>query len=80
MCFELPWWLSSKESACNAGDAGDMDSIPGLGRSLRGENSNPLQYSCPENLVDRGAWQTTVHRVTKRWKGLSIIKPIFKYF
>ena len=45
-----------KESACNAGDAGDMDSIPGLGRSLRGGNDNPLQYSCLENPVDRGAW------------------------
>ena len=42
----LPWLLISKESACNEGDLG---SIPGLGRSLREEHSNPCQYSCLEN-------------------------------
>ena len=46
------WWLSGKESACQAGDAG---SVPGLGRSLGGGNGNPLQYSCLENPMDRGA-------------------------
>ena len=56
-----PWWLSGKESACNAGDVG---SIPGLVRSPEG-NSNPLQYSCLGNCRDRGAWQLTVHRVTR---------------
>ena len=50
-----------KESACNAGDPG---SIPGLGRSPEG-NGNPLQYSCLENPVDRGAWWATVHRVAE---------------
>ena len=40
-----PWWLSGKESASNAGDTGDMGSVPGLGRSPGGGNSNPLQYS-----------------------------------
>ena len=49
-----------KESACNAGDQG---SIPGSGRSPGKGNSNPLQYSCLENLLDRGAWQATVHGV-----------------
>ena len=44
-----------------------MDLIPGLGRSSEGENDNPLQYSCPQNPVDRGAWQATVHRVAKSW-------------
>ena len=39
------------------GNAGDMGSIPGLGRSPGGGNGNPLQYSCPENPMDRGAWQ-----------------------
>ena len=64
----IPWWLSSKEPACNAaGDAGAMGLIPVLGRSPREENSNPLQYSCLENSMDRGAWQTTVHRVVKEW-------------
>ena len=42
----LPQWLSGKESACSAGDTGDVGSIPGLGRSSGEGNSNPLQYSC----------------------------------
>ena len=45
----LPWWLSGKESACNAGDS---SSIPGLGRSPGGGKGNPLQYSCLENPMD----------------------------
>ena len=45
--------------------AGDMASIPGPGRSPGGGNGNPLQYSCMENPKDRGAWQDTVHGVTK---------------
>ena len=53
-----------KESACNAGDAG---SIPRLGRSPGVGSSNPIQYSCMENPMDRGAWKTTVHRVVKSW-------------
>ena len=57
--------LSGKESACNAGDTGDVGSIPGLGRSLGRGNDNPLQYSCLENPMDRGAWRATVHRVAK---------------
>ena len=56
-----------KESACNAGDPG---SIPGSGRSPEG-NCNPLQYSCLENSMDRGAWKATVHGVTKSWIRLS---------
>ena len=51
-----------KESAFNAGDLG---SIPGFGRSLGGQHGNPLQYSCLENSMDRKAWQTTIHGVTK---------------
>ena len=58
----LPWWLSGKESACNAGAAG---SIPGLGRSSERGYVNPLQYSCQENPVDRGPLEATVHRVAK---------------
>ena len=57
---KLPWWLSGKESACQAGD---VDLIPGSERSLGEGNGNPLQYSCLENSMDRGAWQATVHRV-----------------
>ena len=51
-----------KASACNAGDLG---SIPGSGRSPGEGNGNPLQYSCLENPMDRGAWWATVHGVTK---------------
>ena len=58
----LPWWLSSKESACNTGDVG---SIPRLGRSPRGGDGNPLQYSCLGNPMDRGAWWASVHGVAK---------------
>ena len=46
-------------------NAGDTGSIPGSGRSPGGENGNPLQYSCWENPMDRGAWRATVHRVAK---------------
>ena len=46
-------------------NAGDASSIPGLGRSPGGENGNPLQYSCLENPMDRGAWWAIVHEVTK---------------
>ena len=63
--IKLPWWHSSKESACNAGAAGDRSSIPGLGRSPGGGHGNPVQYSCLQNPMDRGAWQATVHGVTK---------------
>ena len=49
----------------NAGDARDVDSIPGLGRSPGVGNGNPLQYSCLENLGDRGAWQVTVYEVAE---------------
>ena len=45
--------------------AGDLDSIPGSGRSPGGGNDNPLQYSCLENPRDRGAWWATVHGVTR---------------
>jgi len=52
---------------CIGGDTGDMGLIPGSGRSLGGGNGNPLQYSCLENALDRGAWWATVHGVTKSW-------------
>ena len=51
-----------KESSCNAGDQG---SIPGSGRSPGEGNGNPLQYSCLENPMDRGAWQATVWGIPK---------------
>ena len=48
-------------------NAGDVGSIPGLERSPGEENGNPLHCSCLENPMDRGAWQSTVHGVTKSW-------------
>ena len=58
----FPDGSDGKEFACNAGDLG---LIPGLGRSPEEGNSYPLQYSCLENSIDGGAWQATVHGVTK---------------
>ena len=60
----LPWSLSGKESTC---DAGDLGSIPGLGRSPGEGNGYPLQYSCLDNPIDRGAWWATIHGVMKSW-------------
>ena len=58
----FPGGAEVKVSACNVGDLG---SIPGLGRSPGEGNGNPLQYSCLENPMDRGAWWATVHGVAK---------------
>ena len=65
MCSE--GWASQvalvvKNPSASAGDIRDTGSIPGLGRSLGEGNGNLLQYSCLENLMDKGAWQATVHR------------------
>ena len=54
-----------KNPTANAGDVRDTDLIPRLGTSLEGGHGNPLQYSCLENPMDRGAWWATIHRVTK---------------
>ena len=54
-----------KKSSANAGDVRDVGSIPGFGISPVGGQGNPLQHSCLENLMDRGAWRATVHRVTR---------------
>ena len=64
----FPKASEGEESACNAGDLG---SIPGSRRSSGGENDYPLQYSCLENSMDRGAWQVTVHGIAKNWTRLS---------
>ena len=64
----LPCGSAGKESAFNAGD---MGSIPGLGKSPGGGHGNPLQYSCLENPMDRGACWATDHRVTKSLTRLS---------
>ena len=68
--FGLPRWLSGKESACQCKRL-NMGSIAGSGSSPGGGHGNPLQCSCLEDPVDRGAWWATVYRVTKRWTRLS---------
>ena len=64
----FPGGSDGKESACIAGDLG---LIPVLGRSPGKGNGNPLQHSCLENSMDKGAWRATVHRVTKSRTRLS---------
>ena len=57
--------LMVKNSPANAGDVRDTGSIPGSGRFPGGGHGNPLQYSCLENPMDRGAWWAMVHRVAQ---------------
>ena len=64
----FPKGLGGQESACTAGDLG---SIPGSGRCLEEGNGTPLQCSCLENPMERGAWRATVHGVTKSLTQLS---------
>ena len=61
-----------KNASANAGDTGDMSLIPESGRSPGEGNGNPFQYSCLENSMDRGAWQTTVHGVARSRTQLSL--------
>ena len=70
--YRLPWWFSGKKSDCNAGDLG---SIPRLGRSSGGRHGNPLQYSCLENPKDRGAWWATVQGVAKKSDMTEQLRP-----
>ena len=63
--FSSQVMLVVKNLPASAGDARDMGSIPGSGRSPGGGRGNPLQYSCLENPVDRGAWWAPVHKVTQ---------------
>ena len=62
--LDFPSSSAGKESTCNTGDLG---SITRLGRSPGVGNGIPLQYSCLESPMDRGAWQATVHRVANSW-------------
>ena len=64
-CLVQVAWVV-KHPLANEGDVRDMGSIPGLGRSPREGNGCPLQYSCLENSMDRGAWRATVHGVAKK--------------
>ena len=54
-----------KPRLANAGDIRDVSSIPGSGKSPGGGHGNPIQYSCLENPMDKGAWRATVHKVSK---------------
>ena len=60
-----------KNMPADAGDERDVGSIPGSGKAPGGGNSNPLQYSCLGNPMDRGAWWATVHGVAESWTRLS---------
>ena len=64
-------YLEIKNLPANAGDTRDSGSVPESGRSPGVGNGNPLQYTCLENPMDRGAWQATVYGVTKSWTRLS---------
>ena len=64
-------WVSQvavvKNPPASGEDTEDMDLIPGSGKFPGGGNGNPLQFSCMENPLDRGAWWATVHEVAKSW-------------
>ena len=66
----FPGVIVVKNLPANAGDIRDMCSVPGSGISPGGGHGNPLQYSCLENPMVRGAWQATVHGVIKSWTQL----------
>ena len=70
MIMGFPSFSAVKNPPANGGGARDSGLIPGSGRSPGEGNGNPLQYSCLEDPMDRGAWQATVHRVTKSWTWL----------
>ena len=70
MAFQMA--IMVKNPPANAGDVRDVGSIPGSGGSPGGGHDNPLQYSCLENLMDRGAWWAIDHGVAKSQTRLSI--------
>ena len=72
----FPSGSAVKNLPANAGDSGDLGSVPGLVRSPGEENGNPPQYSCLGNPVDGGAWQATVHRVAKNQTQVSMHSAI----
>ena len=69
--------LVANNPLANAGDLRDTGSVPGSGRSPGGGHGYPLQYSCLENPMDRGAWRATVHKVTKSQTRLSDVAHIY---
>ena len=80
LCWASQVVIAVKNPLANAGNKRDLGLILGSGRSPGGGNGNPLQYSCLENLMNRVAWQATVHGVTKgqtQLKWLSIMHDIW---
>ena len=65
--WAFPGGTGVKNPPANAVDTGPTGSIPGLGRPPGGGHDNPLQYSCLENPMDRGAWWATIHRAAQAW-------------
>ena len=70
ICRGSPGGAVVNNPPANAGDARDVGSLPESGGSSGIRNGNPLQYSCLENSIDKGAWRATVHGVKKRWTQL----------
>ena len=68
---DFPGGLVVKNSLPSAGDAEDMGSVPGSGRSPGVGNGNPRQYPCLENFMDRGVWRAAIHEVAKSWTRLN---------
>ena len=65
-----------KNPPANSEDTRDAGSIPGSGRSPGEGNGNPLQYSCLENPMDRGAWRATVHSIAESWTRLKQLSTV----
>ena len=79
--YTLPWWHSGKETLCQCRRHRDVGLIPGLRRSSGGRNGNPLQYSCLEKPMDRGAWwlQSSITKSWTRLKQLSTHTQVYIY-
>ena len=76
---DFPDGSAGKESACNAGDTGDVGSIPGSGRSPGGGNGNLLQDSCLKNPMDRGAWWASVQNLLPFVANDFVFNGLLKY-
>ena len=77
MLKDFPGGSVVKNPSANAGDTRDTGSVPGSGRSPGGGNGNPLQYSCLENPMDRGAWRAAVHGVVKSQTRLKRLSTVY---
>ena len=74
------WFKKKKNPSASTGDARNLGSIPGSGRSPEAGNGNPLQYPCLGNPMDRGAWRATVHWVAMSWTRMSTYTHQSSYF